>query len=52
MNVLKPMMRWTVLQPKKKDDPLAAFNQPCIMYVNREGSPTQQNPRYHKGYSE
>jgi len=43
---LKPMMGWTVQQPKKKDDPLAAFNSP-VLVVNRKEVNTA-NPRYIK----
>ena len=43
---LKPMMGWTVQQPKKKDDPLAPYNSPLLV-VNRKDVNTA-NPRYIK----
>jgi alpha-L-arabinofuranosidase len=40
----KPMMGWTVQQPKKQNDPLAAFNSP-VLVINRNADNTA-NPRY------
>lgn len=42
----KPMMGWTLQQPKKKDDPLAPFNSP-VLVINRKEVNTA-NPRYIK----
>jgi alpha-N-arabinofuranosidase len=43
---LKPMTGWALLQPKKKDDPFAAFSSP-VLVVNRKETNTA-NPRYIK----
>ncbi len=40
----KPLMGWTIQQPKKKDDPLAAFNSPLLVVNRKEVNTT--NPRY------
>ena len=40
----KPLMGWTIQQPKKKDDPFAPFNTP-VLVLNRKGD-NLANPRY------
>ena len=40
----KPLMGWTVQQPKKKDDPLAPFNSPVLVINRKEDN--SANPRY------
>ena len=40
----KPLMGWTVQQPKRQNDPLAGFNSP-VLVINRKEKNTA-NPRY------
>lgn len=40
----KPLMGWTVQQPKKANDPLAPFNSP-VLVINRKDD-NSANPRY------
>jgi alpha-N-arabinofuranosidase len=40
----KPLMGWTVQEPKKKDDPLATFSRPLLVMNRKEEN--NSNPRY------
>src|SRR5437764_900737 len=40
----KPLMGWTVQEPKKKDDLLAPFNRPVLVMNRKEEN--NSNPRY------